>query len=292
MAGVLWGLLGAVLIGTSDCIARVTSARVTVSVLISYIMALSVVVLLVWMLVSAQWPAWHWRGWLLSLISGVLNIVVLVLLYKALLRGPVAVASPAASTFAVLLVGFNVAAGEPWAWPQIVSVAIVVVGVLMLARRSEAVDQGTHYDAAWLKITAALGVAAALSIATRMFLAQEASAILGPIEALFLNRLFALLTGAVWILWQLNQGAVFALPQGRTQGLVALQAVLETAAFCAFLIGSASGGRVGAAIGFAAFAAAATIMARLWLREKIGGYRSVWIAVIATGVLMAVLGAP
>ena len=71
-------------------------------------------------------------AWLISAISGSLNVIVLSLLYMALLRGPVAVASPAASVFVVLLLGLNVMAGESWTIWQIVATFIVFGGVFIL----------------------------------------------------------------------------------------------------------------------------------------------------------------
>jgi len=68
--------------------------------------------------------------------------------------------------------------------------------------------------------------------------------------------------------------------------------MLETAALGVFLIGSANGGRIGAAVGFSAFAAATTIFAWIWLGEKIGWQRFIWISVVGMGVVFAILGAP
>ena len=74
--------------------------------------------------------------------------------------------------------------------------------------------------------------------------------------------------------------------------LVIVQAVLETGALGVFLIGSANGGRVGATIGFSAFAAATAVFAWMWLGERIGWQRGICIAVISLGVLLAIAGNP
>jgi len=292
MTGVLWGLCGALLIGASDCIARVTARQVSSSLLFLIIMGLSLAVLTLWDIYTGQWPHWHLWAWTASALSGLLNLVALFLLYRALARGPVAVASPAASTFTVMLVLLNIVAGEAWSMLQLIAMALVFIGVVMLARPTSADAMTAHVDSRWLRITAAYGLAAAVAVALRMFLAQEAGQILGAFHALYLNRLFAM-TGSILLvgalLWRRQR---LSWPKGSLRGLVLLQAVFETGALGAFLIGSSNGGRISATIGFAAFAAATALFARLWLKEPIGFYRAIWILVVGLGVLLAVASGP
>lgn len=291
MAGVLWGLLGALLIGGSDCIARVTARRVSSSILFLAIMGLSLTVLSLWLSTAGDWPPWHPRAWAASALSGVLNLVALYFLYVALARGPVAVASPAASTFTVILVALNAFSGEAWSGLQLVAVVVVFTGVVMLAQRSESgIDD--HFDARWLRITAAYGLAAAAAVSLRMFLAQEAGVMLGALHALYLNRLFALLAAVVLLLWLLYRRTQLNWPSGPTTGLVVLQAILETGALAAFLIGSADDGRVAATIGFSAFAVATALFAWVFLGEGIGWRRGFWMCVTASGLVFAVAGSP
>lgn len=293
MNGIFWGLCGAVLIGGSDCIARVTSQRVSMSVLFLIIMGLSLTVLTLWLGVTANWPPWNFRAWAASAVSGLLNLVALYFLYCALARGPVAVASPAASTFTVLLVGLNVLFGEAWSWLQIVAMFIVFAGVAALAKPSKADESNSqHYDAAWLRTTALFGLAAAATVAIRMFLAQEAGAEIGAMHALYLNRLFAVSGAVVLIVMCVARSERLCWPTGSLRQLVVIQAVLETGALGVFLIGSANGGRVGATIGFSAFAAATTVFAWIWLGERIGWQRGICIVVISLGVLLAITGSP
>lgn len=289
MNGILWGLLGAILIGASDCIARVTTQKVAVHILFLSIMGLSLATLSAWLLLTGNWPLWHLKAWSASAVSGLLNLVALYFLYRALARGPVAVASPAASTFTVLLVGLNILTGEPWSWLQIVALLIVFTGVAMLAKPTHVDADTHHYDAAWLRQTALLGLAAAVAVAVRMFFAQEASAAIGALHALYLNRVFALLGAIALVLHALHRSGELKWPRGTVRKLVIAQAALETTALAAFLIGSENGGRVVATIGFSAFAAATALFAWWWLGERIGWQRGVWIVMVGSGVLLAAL---
>ncbi|MGI9408557.1 MAG: EamA family transporter [Hyphomicrobiaceae bacterium] len=290
MTGVLFGLLGATLIGVSDCVARVTAQRVSMAVLLAAVMGLSTIALTALLAVTGQWPAWHAYGWITSGVSGFLNLVALYLLYTALARGPVSVASPSASVFSVLLVALNAATGAPFVWQQAAAILLVFLGVAMLARRGRSHEQ---FDAAHLRLTALFGLAAAVSIAARMFLAQEAGDALGPISALYLNRVFAL-AGVVAILFfgRLRSQRLSWPGDTRMTVLVLIQALLETLALASFLVGSEGVGRIGASIGFASFAAVTALTAWLWLGEPIGWRRAFWMAVVGCGIVIAIAGTP
>ena len=305
MTGLLWGLLGAVLIGGSDCTARFTSQRVSLLPLIFCVMAISTLALTPALLATDSMPAWHLRAWTVSAMSGVLNIVALLFLYKALAYGPVAVASPAASSFAVFLVLLNALAGEPWTYYQALAVVMVFIGVVMLSAKSgnstKTPDDAHQYSKKWLRRTSLLATGAALTISFRMFFAQEATAELGAAAALYLNRVFALLTCGVALLItptvlrsrtkpdSVQPVAANKWPAGTIVWFVLLQGVLEMGAFAAFLYGSEGDGRVAATIGFSTFAAATTLIAWIFLKEPVGWWRGVWIVFISLGVMMASL---
>jgi len=289
--GVFWGLFGAVLIGVSDCIARVTAQRVTMPLLIFLIMSTSLATLCVWMVVTGDWPVWHAYAWSVSAVSGLLNLVALMFLYRALARGPVTVASPTASSFAVILVALNALAGEPYTIAQIGAGMIVFLGVIMLARANPGGEDRTEYDARWLRITALYALGCAGSVALRMYLAQEATGHVGALHAVMLNRIFAVLGIVLALGWWLKKRMELTWPKGVTWRLVAIQAALEMTALGVFLIGSEQG-RIGATIGFAAFSAVTAITAWIWLKEPIGARRGFWMGVVALGVSLAVLMAP
>lgn len=290
MIGVFWGLLGAVLIGTSDCVARVTAQRVSMSVLLFAVMGLSTLALTVWMALTGDWPAWHAYGWLASALSGLLNLVALAFLYTALARGPVSVASPAASSFSVMLVAANALAGQPFVWQQLFAIAFVFVGIAMLARRD---GPGERFDASHLRLTALYGLAAAVVVTARMFLAQDATDALGSMHALYLNRVFALIGVVLLLLGELGMQRTHVWPTfDKLILLVILQAILETLALGSFLIGSEVGDRIGASIGFASFAAVTALTAWIWLGEAVGWRRGFWMAWVAIGIVFAIISSP
>jgi len=287
MTAVLWGLLAAILVGTSDAIARKTSQHSSLSVLTLWVMTMSTAALALWLSITGQWPHWHLASWLASAVSGVLNVVVLYFLYLALRRGPVSVASPTSATFTVMLVGWNVLAGEPWAYNQLLAIGIVFLGIVMLTRRSSTPGIDDAYDTHWIRKTAAIALVAAFAVSVRMYLAQDANVELGAQGALFLNRLFALITAFIVVGFLTIKQTRLDWPTGNVLGLISLQAALEASALGVFLIGSSGAGRVGAAIGFSAFAAVTTLVASIWLGDRIGRARSIWISVVVVGLMLA-----
>jgi drug/metabolite transporter (DMT)-like permease len=283
----LWGLAGALCIGGSDAAARWTTPRASLGALFLSIMGLSTAALAVWMAATGSWPRWDAYAWGASALSGALNLVALGFLYQALSRGPVSVASPAASSFVAMLVLINAAAGEPVTAAQAAATPLILLAVLMLARPDRS-DSG-RYDGAHLRVTALLGLACAASVSIRMFLAQEAATGLDPMAAVFLNRVFAAASALAWIGWELTRRR-FRAPRGRVIPVVIVQAALETMALFAFLTGSAGDGRAAASIGFAAFPAFTAIAAWAAYGDPIGWRRMLWIAVVVVGVALSSLG--
>lgn len=264
-------------------------------------MAISTVILTIILLATDSMPVWHARAWFVSVLSGALNIAALLFLYKALFYGPVSVASPAASSFAVFLVLMNALAGEPWTMYQAVAVVMVFAGVVMLSIKADTKHSASNpehqYSRKWLQRTSLIATGAALAIAFRMFFAQEATAELGAVSALYLNRLFALITCSLTLIILPLMARSSAKPStpnqwpaGDVKWMVLLQGLLEMAAFAAFLYGSEGDGRVAATIGFSTFAAATTLIAWIALKEPIGWWRFSWIVFISLGVMIASLG--
>lgn len=285
MIGLIWGLLGALFIGVSDGLARKTTQTVPILVLILIIMGLTTIGMSGYYAVNGDWPKWHAYGWFASAMSGLLNLIALAFLYKALHRGPVAVASPSASSFTVMLVVINALMGHPFHLGHLAAVSLVFIGVVMLTQPDK--NNSQDYSGEWLRVTAYFGLGAAATISIRFFLAQEAGDILGSMHALYLNRAFAGLFTLIALIYVIARQGFPNLPSGSIWFLVLIQAILESLALWAFLTGSTEGGRIAATIGFAAFAAISTLAAWVFYGEKVPAKRWVWIAVIAAGIAIA-----
>ena len=283
MTGALWGLFGAVLIGSADACARHTAQRASLGALLTLVMGLSTLALAAAAAALDAWPPLHLWGWLAAAGSGALTVVALGFLWTALARGPVSVASPAAASFAVLLVAANAFAGAPFGWTEAAATALVFLAVARLAR-AEAADAGA-YPPAHVRRTLALALGAAGLVATRFYLAQDSVEALGAFSALLLNRGFAALAALVWAAAELR-AARLRPPSGRVWLWVGAQTAFETSALAAFLIGSTLD-RVGAGVGFAAFPAVTVALAALFMGERVGPRRAFWVAAAVAGAMLA-----
>lgn len=300
LAPLALGLLGAILIGCSDVIARVTARRIAIIALMTAVFAAPVAPLWLWLDAIDRLPPADLERLAPAIGSGVANVLGLGLLYAALRRGPVALVSPTVGSFSVMLVAANALAGAPITFAQIAAIGVVFLGVAMLTRPDPAIDgaadAGEGTPGGDLRVTLAFSLASALSIAARMFWAQDAVDEIGALETLLATRATSFTLCAVALAAFLFRGG--RLVQGRLDrpllALALLQAALESASLAAFLLGGDAGdgmaGRVAAAIGFSSFAAVSPIAAWLWLGDPIGPRRAVWIGVVVGGVILSTLG--
>lgn len=284
MIGLGFGLLGAALIGTSDCVARVIGQRIPVVLAVTLMTAIGAVISGLGLLLTGHFPAWHAQGWALALLSGVLNLLVLWCLVTALARGPISVASPGASSFVVLLLGLNAVLGIPVTLAQGAGAALAVFGIWLLAQEGSERDMTT--TPAWRRVTLFWALGAGAAIAVRMYLAQDATVILGSFGTLFLMRLGTAICGALALVIYPPRLAV-GWARGNLLWLVAIQAVLELAALSAFLLGGELGDRSGAAVGFATFSVFSSLIAAILFRETIPLRRWLGIVVVVAGVTLA-----
>lgn len=296
MISVLFGLFAALLIGTSDALARVTGRRLPILAVTTVLFLLGLAPLSVYMTVADLWPTWRSDAVWIAVLSGAFNAIGLGLLFAALARGPVAIASPAASSFSIFLIILNVLDGQPFLLGHGVAVALMTLGVVLLARSPPPGSKKAHIggDARALVVTALLAVAAAFFIALRMFTAQEIEADLGAAGVTFATRLAAgLCAAATYLIWRAAGGRFE--PRALEPGLrhppiwvmLGLQSCLEAASLMVFLSGGAMENRIGAVIGFASFAAFAPIAAWMMWREPIGGRRAFCIGLTMFGAIAA-----
>ncbi len=291
MTAILWGLLGALLIGTSDTVARITSQRLSITVLILFIMSLSTLLMTLWFCFTWNWPSWHLYSWSASVISGFLNLIAVAFLYKALARGPVYVASPASASYSVILIVINITVGELFTLTQLLASIVVFFGIVMLSVETKNIND-KNYSSRWLRVTTLLGLGAGFTIALRFFFAQESIDFLGAEHALYLNRVSAFIFILIFFIFKnLNKKDEF-LPKGNTTILVIIQTILETLALAAFLYGSMNSGRIGATIGFSTFAIVASLVSWIWLGEKIPTNKFLWIIIITFAIIFSIAYAP
>ncbi len=276
----LWGLMTALTWGSADFIARFTGRALGHRTALLGMLGVSAVILslIVWL---GGLPLVRDRsGWWLVALTGLGMMVATLLLYRGLARGPVTVVAPIAGSYPALNVALAVALGVRPAALDWAAMLTVMAGVIVVARAARSFEDTDGYTRAQLRTTVGLALGAALAFAATIEIAQQASVIYGEVQTIALARWVSLLACAALFLWR-REVPIVPL---RWWPWIALQGLLDAAAYVALLAGSQGPGAEIAVVVGSGFGAVTVLLARLILREAMT--RAQWggIAAIVAGV--------
>ncbi len=279
----LWGTVTALSWGSADFIARFTGRALGVEIALFGMLAVGSVTMSLWVWLAGAPLVWRGDGlgWVVG--AGVAITVGTLLLYSALVRGPVAVAAPISASYPVLIVAGEFALGTRPSALQWAAIAATMLGVWIVARGGGAALDSAAARGLAPTVLRALG--SAVAFAAALFCAREAVAVYGEIETVWLARLVSL--ACVMAILVVRRGRP-RLP-ARWWPPVAAQGLLDTFAYVALFTGAAGEGAVLAAVASSAFGVVTVILARIVLREAIGAAQWGGIALVSGGV--AVLAA-
>ncbi len=280
MNGVLWGLGSAGAYGTSDFIARLTSRNIGVRRSLFAMLLTGTAALTVYLWATGFKWALSGPGVPIVIVAGVLNMIGLLLLYAALTRGPIAVASPIVAAHPALVLILLVPLGIVPNLLQCVAMSVVLGAVAFLSREMGQYEKFLQFDRAHVRRTAAIAAAAAVVFAVQIVLAQEAAARLGTLQMAWLLRVVAL--GSLVILMGAGREP-FASPVRLVPALV-VQGLLDVGGMIFFFTGSVGTDRAVVAVVASTFTAVTVLLARFVLREPVSMRQWVAIATIMAGV--------
>lgn len=280
----LLGAVTAVGWGSADFISRFTGRAIGTTVALFGMLLISGLVLTLFVWRDIGDIAWHPTGGPLVLATGVGITVATLLLYWGIARGPVAVVAPIASSYpAIALVIAFVLGARPSAL-QWAAMAVVVAGVIVVARASG--DKGAGEDPAgefapdhvrksvWIALGASLGLAVA-SMA-----AQGASVVYGEIPTIWMARWIGI--GCLLLVFAKRRRAP-RLPI-RWLPLLAFQGLLDSCAYLALVLPAGEAGAEIAVVVAAGFGAVTVVLARIILREAMSWAQWGGIVAIVGGV--------
>ena len=138
MGGVLWGCLSALCLGSADFMARFGTRALGARSVYLVVLAIGGTVLTVVVLVSGTPIVRSPPGLALSALHGLSVVVMSVLLYTALARGPISMVAPIVAAHPVLVLAFAVATGQRPSFAQWLAMAAIVAGVVAVARFARA----------------------------------------------------------------------------------------------------------------------------------------------------------
>jgi drug/metabolite transporter (DMT)-like permease len=276
----LWGLLTALGFGTADFIARYTGRALGVWNALLGMLLVGTVALAILMPFTGLELDKSREGWTLLTISGLGNMVGILLLYAGLARGPVSVMAPIVSGYPALTVAFTLLRGQRPSELEWLGIAIVLLGVVLVALSAEPQEtRDFSYSRDHVRQTALLGVLTAAVFAVTVLTAQEAIPRYGEMQTVWVTRVISLLILA----------GLFLLRRQRPEvpitwwPAVGAQGMLDLSAYLALLLGSGGGNQIVVVVG-SSFSAVTVLLARLVLREDL--HRLQWLGVIlvVTGV--------
>ena len=134
MGGVLWGCLSALCLGSADFMARFGTRAFGARSVYLVVLAIGGTLLTVAVLASGTPIVWSPPGLALSALHGVSVVVMSVLLYTALARGPISMVAPIVAAHPVLVLAFAFATGQRPSLGQWLAMAAIVAGVIAVAR--------------------------------------------------------------------------------------------------------------------------------------------------------------
>ena len=175
---------------------------------------------------------------------------------------------------------FAVAQGARPSLLQWLAVAAVLTGVVLVSRSGETYEQSGYIPPGKLKTIVALALCASLGSAVAQTSGQSAAVELGEIPALWLARIFGLITiGAIYLMHR-PRGELPA----RWLPLLGLMGGLDVAAFAAILAAGNLPDPAFATVVSSAFSAVTVILARAILKEPISLIQLLGMILIFGGV--------
>ncbi len=276
----LWGLATALGWGSADFIARFTGRAMGHQAALLGMLGVSAPVLsgIVWL--GGVPLVWDPSGWWLVVLTGLGIMLATLLLYWGLARGPVTVVAPLAGSYPALNVALAVALGVR---PTVViwaAMVAVMAGVIVVARAARSFEDPAGYTRQQLRVTIGLALGAALCFAATIAVAQQASHIYGALQTVALARWVSLAACAALFIVRREAPRVPL----RWWPWIALQGLLDGAAYVTLLAGSQGPGAEIAVVVGSVFGVVTVVLARIVLREAMTRPQWGGIAAIVIGV--------
>lgn len=138
----LWGGLSAVSLGSADFTGRFTSRALGVNSALFGILLVGSTLLSAWVWLADTPLIWDLSGLWLLLLNGISTLVMTLLLYTALVRGPVSIVAPIVTSHPVLVVIFWVSPGTRPSIIQWGAILTTFIGILLVARSVDRFHKG------------------------------------------------------------------------------------------------------------------------------------------------------
>jgi len=280
MTPALWGLMTAFGWGGADFIARFTGRALGHEVALLAMLMVGALSFGLLVGLGGLTLVWDWRGAWLLLASGIGVMVATLLLYWGLARGPVTLVAPLCASYPALNVLLELSLGARPTLLQWAAMAVVMAGVIVVARAADAFEDGAEFSRAALRKTTIIALASAVGFAVAVAAAQHAAPIYGELQTVVMGRWISLAAILLWLAARRRRPVV---PR-RWWPLLVLQGLMDAGAYAALLAaGTGEGGAIAVVVA-SCFAAITVVLARLVLKEAMTLSQWGGIAAIIAGV--------
>lgn len=279
----VWGSFSALSLGTADFAGRFSGRALGADVAYFGVLLVGSVAVSAWMWASGEPIIWDLPHLWLVALCGVATALMTILLYLGLIRGPVSVVAPIVASHPVLVLFFWVMMGVRPDWLQWLAMTFTMVGIVVVARSGEQLVNPRQKDG--FRTTLLIAAAACVAHAVLVVAGQSAVPHYGNVQTLWLARLFGLVFLALYFVVRFK-GPVIPI---RWWPLILAQGTLDAGGYLFLFTGSSGDGREIAAVTASAFGAVTTILARVFLKERMRALQWIGVVLIFSGI--AVLSA-
>ena len=280
----LWGAVTAVTWGSADFISRFTGRAMGVTVALFGMLLISGLALTAFVWRDIGEIAWDPAGGPLVLATGAAITAATLLLYWGMARGPVTVVAPIASSYPAVAMVIALAFGARPSAPQWLAMAVVVAGVVVVARASgdpdETAGASGEFAPDHVKKSVWIALGAAFGLAVASMAAQGAATIYGEVPTIWMARWIGV---ACLLIVFARRGRAPRMPV-RWLPLLAFQGLLDSCAYLGLVIPAGEPGAEIAVVVASGFGAVTVLLARIVLREAMSWAQWAGIAAIVGGV--------
>ena len=278
MIPAICGSLSSLSLGIADFAGRFSGRALGADVAYFGVLLVGTIVLTAWVGASDTPLVWDLSHLWVVAICGIATALMTILLYAALVRGPVSVVAPIVASHPVLVLIFWVVMGARPNTIQWIAMSFTVIGVIVVSRSGgKLIDTGPpgHF-----RTTLLIAGASCLAYSVLVIAGQSAIPIYGNIQTLWLSRIFGL--GFLGIVFLLRAKAPI-IPI-RWWPLILVQGALDSGGYLFLFIGSELDGRHIAAVTASAVGAVTTILARVFLNERMQMMQWIGVLFIFSGI--------
>ncbi len=194
---------------------------------------------------------------------------------------------PASGAFPVLNIAFSLMRGARPEALQWAAMALVLAGVAIVARSAGRFESSEGLSAAGIRRSIAVALGSAIGFGIALDTAQQTIPVFGDLQTVWLGRITSFVLLAA--LFAVRRRAPHV--PARWWPLLALQGVMDAAAYAGLLFGGHGPGSEIAIVISSSFSVVTVVLARIFLKEAMGLMPWAGVAAIVAGVgALAALG--